>query len=58
MLRLSIAFGRSTVRSRLADLGQESFPREQQTPEALRALQNAEIKKVVADHQGRNIKAE
>jgi len=33
------------VRSRLADLGCEIFPREQQTPEALRALQKAQIKK-------------
>jgi tripartite-type tricarboxylate transporter receptor subunit TctC len=35
----------SSVRSRLADLGQEIYPREQQTPEALGALQRAEIKK-------------
>jgi tripartite-type tricarboxylate transporter receptor subunit TctC len=34
-----------TVRQRLGDLGQEIFPREQQTPEALGALQRAEIKK-------------
>jgi tripartite-type tricarboxylate transporter receptor subunit TctC len=34
-----------SVRSRLADLGQEIYPREQQTPEALGALQRAEIKK-------------
>jgi tripartite-type tricarboxylate transporter receptor subunit TctC len=33
------------VRSRLADLGVEAFPREQQTPEALAALQKAEIEK-------------
>jgi tripartite-type tricarboxylate transporter receptor subunit TctC len=33
------------VRARLADLGQEIYPREQQTPEALRALQKAEIEK-------------
>ena len=33
------------LRARLADLGQESFPRDQQTPEALRALQRAEIAK-------------
>jgi tripartite-type tricarboxylate transporter receptor subunit TctC len=35
----------SSVRRRLADLGQEIYPRDQQTPEALGALQRAEIKK-------------
>jgi tripartite-type tricarboxylate transporter receptor subunit TctC len=33
------------VRARLADLGQEIFPRDKQTPEALAALQKAEIAK-------------
>ena len=33
------------VRARLADLAQETFPRAQQTPEALGALQKAEIEK-------------
>jgi tripartite-type tricarboxylate transporter receptor subunit TctC len=33
------------VRSRFADLGMEAFPPEQQTPEALDALQKAEAKK-------------
>jgi hypothetical protein len=33
------------VRSRLADLGREIFPREQQTPEALGAHHKAEIEK-------------
>jgi tripartite-type tricarboxylate transporter receptor subunit TctC len=33
------------VRARLADLGQEIFPRDQQTPEALAARQKAEIEK-------------
>jgi len=34
-----------TVRARLADLGQEIPPREQQTPEALAAFHKAEIEK-------------
>jgi tripartite-type tricarboxylate transporter receptor subunit TctC len=34
-----------TVRQRLADIGQEIFPREQQNPEALAAFQKAEIEK-------------
>jgi tripartite-type tricarboxylate transporter receptor subunit TctC len=34
-----------TVRTRLADLGMEIFPRDQQTPEALAAYQKAEIDK-------------
>jgi len=33
------------VRSRLANLGMDIYPREQQTPEALGALQKAEIEK-------------
>jgi hypothetical protein len=34
-----------TAGARLADLGQEIFPPDQQTPEALGALQKAEIDK-------------
>jgi tripartite-type tricarboxylate transporter receptor subunit TctC len=34
-----------TVRQRLADLGQQVVPRDQQSPEALRAFQKAEIEK-------------
>ena len=33
------------TRAKLADAGQEIFPREQQTPEALRALQKSDIEK-------------
>ena len=33
------------VRKKFEELGQEVFPREQQTPEALASLQKAEIKK-------------
>lgn len=39
------ALGDPLVRQRFADIGQESFPRAQQTPEALAALQKAEIEK-------------
>ena len=34
-----------TVRKRLVDLGMQIVPREQQTPEAQRAFQKAEIEK-------------
>jgi tripartite-type tricarboxylate transporter receptor subunit TctC len=47
-----------TVRSRLADLGQESFPPEQQTPETLSALQKTEIEKWWPIIKAANIKAE
>ena len=46
------------VRSRLADLGQEIYPREQQTPEALAAYQKAEIEKWWPIIKAANIKAE
>jgi tripartite-type tricarboxylate transporter receptor subunit TctC len=39
------ALADAKLRSRLIDLGYEIFPREQQTPEALAALQKAEIEK-------------
>jgi tripartite-type tricarboxylate transporter receptor subunit TctC len=48
----------ATVRQRLADLGQEIYPREQQTPEALRAYQRAEIDKWWPIVKAAGIKAE
>jgi tripartite-type tricarboxylate transporter receptor subunit TctC len=46
------------VRSRLADLGQQVFPREQQTPEALGALQKADAEKWWPIIKALGIKAE
>jgi tripartite-type tricarboxylate transporter receptor subunit TctC len=47
-----------TVRKRLADIGQEIYPRDQQTPEALRAYQKAEIEKWWPIVKAAGIKAE
>ena len=47
-----------SVRQRLADIGQEIFPPGQQTPEALAALQKAEIEKWWPIIKAANIKAE
>jgi len=47
-----------TVRSRLADLGQEIYPIERQTPEALGAYQRAEIDKWWPIIKAANIKAD
>ncbi len=46
------------VRARLADLGQDIFPREQQTPEALATLQKADIEKWWPIIKAAGIKAE
>ncbi len=40
-----VALADPNVRRRLADIGQDIFPRDQQTPEALGAFQKAEIEK-------------
>jgi tripartite-type tricarboxylate transporter receptor subunit TctC len=48
----------ATVRKRLADIGQEIYPREQQTPEALRAYQKTEIEKWWPIVKAAGIKAE
>ena len=52
------ALGDATVRRRLADIGQEIFPRKQQTPHALAAYQKAEIEKWWPLIKAANIKAE
>jgi tripartite-type tricarboxylate transporter receptor subunit TctC len=52
------ALAHPTVRSRLAELGQEIPPREQQTPEALRAIQKADIEKWWPIIKSAGIKAE
>ena len=46
------------VRARMADLGQEIFPRDRQTPEALGAFQKAEIEKWWPIIKAANIKGE
>jgi tripartite-type tricarboxylate transporter receptor subunit TctC len=52
------ALADDTVRTRLAEIGQEVVPREQQTPEALRELQKADIEKWWPIIKSANIKAE
>ena len=48
----------SAIRRRLADLGQQIVPRDQQTPEALAAFHRAEIEKWWPIIKGANIRAE
>jgi len=52
------ALADASVQKRLAAIGQEIFPREQQTPEALAAFQKAEIEKWWPLIKAANIKAE
>jgi len=46
------ALSDANVRARFADLGQEIYPRDQQTPESVATSQNAEIEKWWPIHQG------
>jgi tripartite-type tricarboxylate transporter receptor subunit TctC len=52
------ALADATVRKRLTDIGQEIFPREQQTPEALYAFHKAETEKWWPIIKAAGIKAE
>jgi tripartite-type tricarboxylate transporter receptor subunit TctC len=52
------ALAEAQVRERLADMGQEIFPREQQNPQALAELQKAEIEKWWPIIKAAGIKAE
>jgi len=52
------AFNDPGVRQRLADIGQEPPPPDQQTPEALRSFQKAEMEKWWPIIKAANIKGE
>jgi tripartite-type tricarboxylate transporter receptor subunit TctC len=52
------ALAAPNVRARFADLGLELFPREEQTPEALAAVQKADIEKWWPIIKAAGIKAE
>ena len=52
------ALADTSVRKRLAGIGQEVFPRDQQTPETLSAFQKAEVEKWWPIIKAANIKAE
>jgi tripartite-type tricarboxylate transporter receptor subunit TctC len=52
------ALADADVQARMADLGQDIYPRDQQTPEALAALQKSEIEKWWPIIKASNIKAE
>ena len=55
---VQVALAEPKLRTRIAELGQEMFPPEQQTPEALAALQAAEIEKWWPVIKQANIKGE
>jgi tripartite-type tricarboxylate transporter receptor subunit TctC len=52
------ALADAAVRAKLADLGQEIYPRDRQTPEALAAWQKAEIQKWYPVIKAADIKVE
>src|SRR5262249_7357632 len=52
------ALAAPTARLRLADIGEEIFPREQQTPQALAAFHKAELEKWWPIIKAANIRAE
>ena len=56
--KLNAVFVEALAVRRIAGFGQEIFPRERQTPEALRAFQKAEIEKWWPIIKQANIKAE